>query len=475
LAFEDSAGRLYVPPQEAIAELLASFSPPLQCVILNACYSLEQGSFASLGVPYTVAMEGPIADNAAIAFSGGFYDSLAAGRDVEFSFKQGVLALKLAKHPDSLVPKLIRKGEVLKTEKSERQPGSATRDASGLVEPLLVGVALDVSGSMEASINNRDGGRESRLQAFQKALQQGTERSRDFLNSIERIDSPVRLFSYAFGLRTGDLCDLFSMMKAADGVISQEEIEVLKQRFAADIKRRYTSSALAGYESLAREVLGGRAVDSFIGSARADAEREVKERIMAEVQLRLSARLADIGDTTVTLSELAELWKNSRQSFSDAEGLIFGGTPMRAALSAIKHRFERELRTPGNRTATAVLLIVSDGESTDGDPVEVAEQMKPLGVTVIGCYITDHDIVEPKLLPDSADATWPKGARDMFRLASELPPDSIFARHLVREGWRLSKKAKAFVQANHSEVLRELVGLALSPIESGSPLLPKGK
>jgi hypothetical protein len=197
LAFEDSAGRLYVPPQEAIAELLASFSPPLQCVILNACYSLEQGSFASLGVPYTVAMEGPIADNAAIAFSGGFYDSLAAGRDVEFSFKQGVLALKLAKHPDSLVPKLIRKGEVLKTEKSERQPGSATRDASGLVEPLLVGVALDVSGSMEASINNRDGGRESRLQAFQKALQQGTERSRDFLNSIERICAALRtIFSH---------------------------------------------------------------------------------------------------------------------------------------------------------------------------------------------------------------------------------------------------------------------------------------
>lgn len=45
-------------------------------------------------------MEGPIADNAAIVFSGGFYDSLAAGKDVEFSFKQGALALKLdAKYP----------------------------------------------------------------------------------------------------------------------------------------------------------------------------------------------------------------------------------------------------------------------------------------------------------------------------------------------------------------------------------------
>src|SRR5947209_5902936 len=44
LAFEDSAGRLYVPPRDALAELLKEFSPPLGCVLLNACYSMNQGN-----------------------------------------------------------------------------------------------------------------------------------------------------------------------------------------------------------------------------------------------------------------------------------------------------------------------------------------------------------------------------------------------------------------------------------------------
>jgi hypothetical protein len=265
------------------------------------------------------------------------------------------------------------------------------------------------------------------------------------------------------------------MMKGAEDVISAQEIETLKQQFTAEITRRYSSSPLVGYESLARSFLGSGAVDSFIAGARANAEAEVRERILSEVQRRLSARLAEIGDTTITLNELVELWKGSRKSFADAEGLIFGQTPMCGALRAIKGRFARELGRYKREKPATVLLLVSDGESTDGDPVELAEQIKGLGPTVIGCYITDHDIVDSRHLLNSAGQDWPKGARDMFRMASELPTESVFARHLLREGWRLSNNAKAFVQANHSEVLRELVSLALCPVEAGSQLLPKGR
>src|SRR5437763_16010534 len=115
LAFEDSSGKLYVPPQKALSELLADFSPPIRCLLLNACYSVSQGQFTSLGVPYTIAMEGPIADDAAILFAGGFYDSIGAGKDVEFSFRQGIHALQLADHSDSVVPHLLRKGEITTT------------------------------------------------------------------------------------------------------------------------------------------------------------------------------------------------------------------------------------------------------------------------------------------------------------------------------------------------------------------------
>ena len=158
LAFEDSQGRLYVPPRDAVADLLAEFSPPLQCALLNACYSTSQGQFTSLGIPYTIAMEGPVSDDAAIIFTGGFYDSVGAGKDVEFSFRQGLHALRLAGHPDSIVPKLLQKGEIYVSQEQETpsdQPSTRGTD-QGEAQPLLIGIGIDVSGSMEENINNKD-------------------------------------------------------------------------------------------------------------------------------------------------------------------------------------------------------------------------------------------------------------------------------------------------------------------------------
>lgn len=477
LAFEDSAGRLYVPPRDALAELLKEFSPPLGCVLLNACYSTSQGSLTSLGLPFTIAMEGPVADDAAILFTGGFYDSLAAGKDVEFSFRQGVLALKLGSHPDSLVPRLIRQGETI----SHRTTEDEIPDAGAGRQPvpheaeeaptLLVGVGIDVSGSMESSINNRVGSRQSRLAAFRDALSRGASNAQRHLGPVRGAGANVRLFGYAFGLRTGGVCDLFSLVKAADGLISQEEIERLKRKHTAALERRY--SGASGLESLARQFLGGGMVESFKVSARAQAEAEVRSAVLAEVGTRLTTRLDSIGDTTLGLGEFLELWKSSEGAMADAEGFIFGNTPMCEALRKVKGRFESE-RARSSADEQSVFLLVSDGESTDGNPTSVAADLFQLGVTVIGCYITDHDVIEPRVLASQPVSGWPKGATDMFRMSSIVDDDSELAHHLLREGWRIPKGARAFVQANHSDLLEELVAMALSPMESGKQLLPKG-
>ena len=61
------------------------------------------------------------------------------------------------------------------------------------------------------------------------------------------------------------------------------------------------------------------------------------------------------------------------------------------------------------------------------------------------------------------------------RMSSPLPNDSPFIPYLVRNGWRISERAHAFVQVNHSDILRELVGIIFSPLESELGLLPKGR
>jgi hypothetical protein len=478
LAFEDGLGRLFVPPREAIANLLSEFSPPLQCAVLNACYSTSQGQFTSLGIPFTVAMEGPISDQAAIVFTGGFYDSVGAGRDIDFSFRQGVLALQLAGHPDRNVPRLLRKGEVT-TIHADQIPAYQTdfRGADQAAsEDLLVGIGIDVSGSMESNIDNKGGVRKTRLDGFTDALTRTVQRSRAFLESIRNTDAQVRFFAYAFGLRNGDVCDLFSLMRAAEGIISQEEIEELKQRYAAEIKARYSaSSGLGGLESLARSYGLSGLVASAKQAVRADAEAEIKNRILAQIQTRLTNKLRTMGDLTLGLNELAELWNGSSSSMTDAEGLIFGSTPMCEALRRMQVRFQNELQGHHGEKIKSILLLISDGEPTDGNPETVAASMSESGIEIICCYITSMDITAPRSLYSSIVDGWPPGAKLMFKMSSMIPDNSPLTSYLLRLGWTLPAQSKAFIQVNQSEVLEELVGLALSPIEGGYELLPKGQ
>lgn len=94
LAFEDEVGQIKLIPREAIASLLSKF-PSVKCVILNACYSVNKGHLTAIGDLCTIAMEGPISDEAAQIFTRGFYDALGAGKDYQFSYEMGCEAIKM--------------------------------------------------------------------------------------------------------------------------------------------------------------------------------------------------------------------------------------------------------------------------------------------------------------------------------------------------------------------------------------------
>jgi len=109
LVLEDDAGNENIIPQKALAALFKVYSPPLQCVILNACYSISQGKLISLGVPFTIAMEGPVDDEAAIEFSRGFYDAIGAGRSIDFAYGEGQRTVALAVSDAQFISKMLRK------------------------------------------------------------------------------------------------------------------------------------------------------------------------------------------------------------------------------------------------------------------------------------------------------------------------------------------------------------------------------
>ncbi len=119
LILEDESGKIRIPPPRALAEMFHAYCPPLQCVILNSCYSITQGILTALGIPYTIAMENSISDKSAIEFTRGFYDAIGAGRDIEFSFGEGMRRI-LLKHFDILqLPILLKKDEVIRWPKKK--------------------------------------------------------------------------------------------------------------------------------------------------------------------------------------------------------------------------------------------------------------------------------------------------------------------------------------------------------------------
>jgi hypothetical protein len=103
LAFEDELGQIKPVPQRALSDLLMEF-PSIECVILNACYSKNQGEMISWSVPFTIAMDKAISDDASQSFTRGFYDTLGAGKDYHFAYRMGCRAISLAGYAEEATP-----------------------------------------------------------------------------------------------------------------------------------------------------------------------------------------------------------------------------------------------------------------------------------------------------------------------------------------------------------------------------------
>ncbi|MEH2183152.1 CHAT domain-containing protein [Nostoc sp.] len=96
LALEDDTGQVKFVTAEALKGLFELFSEEIECVMLNACYSEVQAEAISKHITYVIGMNQSIGDQAALEFSVGFYDALGAGKSIEFAYKFGCNAIRMA-------------------------------------------------------------------------------------------------------------------------------------------------------------------------------------------------------------------------------------------------------------------------------------------------------------------------------------------------------------------------------------------
>ncbi|WP_414623992.1 CHAT domain-containing protein [Calothrix sp. CCY 0018] len=109
LALEDETGSVQYVSTAALAKLFELFSQrnqknPIECVIMNACYSEVQATAISQHIPYVIGMNKAIGDKAAIEFAVGFYSALAAGESIDFAYKLGCNSIAMAGIPENLTP-----------------------------------------------------------------------------------------------------------------------------------------------------------------------------------------------------------------------------------------------------------------------------------------------------------------------------------------------------------------------------------
>jgi NTP pyrophosphatase (non-canonical NTP hydrolase) len=105
LIFESQDGRSTAVPLSAI-EMLIAGRPSIKCVILNACSALS--SMTSALADTTIGVSDSIEDDAAIAFSTGFYEKLCTGSSFEEAFDEGKIRVALAGY-DTEKLKLLRR------------------------------------------------------------------------------------------------------------------------------------------------------------------------------------------------------------------------------------------------------------------------------------------------------------------------------------------------------------------------------
>ncbi|KAF3202593.1 hypothetical protein TWF192_002484 [Orbilia oligospora] len=137
----------------------------------------------------------------------------------------------------------------------------------------------------------------------------------------------------------------------------------------------------------------------------------------------------------------------------DIEPYLYGRTPMCEALRSICPVFSSD------EYSSRTLVLIPDGDSTDGDPVPSARTLRDAGGIIFACLLTDSTIYQPRKLlgPIDADPGWPKAAHDMFEMASTVSYESSAVQALRRRGWSMpdSGQTKLFIQANNPMVVDE--------------------
>jgi esterase/lipase superfamily enzyme len=111
IVLEDDSGKAAPLQINRLAHLFEILKSSTECVVLNACFSLEKANLLRNYVGCVVGMEKAIGDPAALRFSEGFYRGVAFGKDYYQAFQLGCSQIDMAALPDASIPHFTTREE----------------------------------------------------------------------------------------------------------------------------------------------------------------------------------------------------------------------------------------------------------------------------------------------------------------------------------------------------------------------------
>jgi hypothetical protein len=125
-----------------------------------------------------------------------------------------------------------------------------------------------------------------------------------------------------------------------------------------------------------------------------------------------------------------EVSAEARNVVSTLQRYIYGATPMRAALTRAIAVFKGCLLAKRR-----MLVLISDGASTDGDPRPVAHDLHNIGVIVATIYLTNDEKIAGRRFYDQALQNWTIRQRHLFEMASKVSGVTHPIPVLASAGW----------------------------------------
>lgn len=102
IILSDDRGDAVTVPPTALTNFFRHVTPPLRCVVLNACFTRRQAKAIAAHVPCVIGMSRAVSDEAAIIFSVAFYQALAYGHSVRKGFDLAKNAIDIQRYSTAM-------------------------------------------------------------------------------------------------------------------------------------------------------------------------------------------------------------------------------------------------------------------------------------------------------------------------------------------------------------------------------------